>query len=202
MSTPVKKKRNPFVTILIILGGLFVLFIIIGTIGNSTPSGQATSTARSQTQAILVSPTETQMPNTATPADPAKLYEEYIAVTLGFGNRDVPRLRFIEYDAPTTGDIRISWNINDNLTEEMIKTGIQTDARDLLRAVDEGIMPFQRVILEGYFPMVDAYGNTSDEMIVHLIFNKETVDKISWEGFLYENIYNIADNAVLAPAIQ
>lgn len=202
---PAHKKMKILPLILIILAVLFVLCFIIGLISNGSPSGKATATARSLTQTVEAIPTQTPVPTAAEPTatfDPISAYDQYISNVLGSGNRNVPRLRSIDFDMPSTGDIRISWNINDNLTEDLIKTGIQLDATDLLQAVDEGSIPFQRVILEGYFPMVDAYGKTTDEMVVHLIYNKDTIDKIQWSNFLYTNIYLIADKAVLAPAVQ
>lgn len=200
-----RKKMKPIVIILIILAALFVLCLIIGLISSGSPSGKATSTARSMTETIAAIPTETPIPTAAIPTptfDPQAGLRKGLTVVLGSSNRNVERLRSLVFDVPNPGDVYIEWSINDNLTEDLIKASIKSDATELLKFIDQVGYPYNNVILYGYFPLVDVYGKSTEENVVKLVFYPATIQKIEWYGFNFENIYTIADESEIAPAVQ
>ncbi len=45
-----------------------------------------------------------------------------------------------------------------------------------------------------YFPVTDAYGNTTYDAVINAYFSAETRQKINWDGFLSENLPIIADS--------
>jgi len=138
-------------------------------------------------------PTRTRPP-TAT-LEPRAALKAEIERELGHGNRNVPTLTELNFDDPELGAIFIHWAINDNLTENLIKFGAKSDATDILKAVAMSGLDYTYVILSGSFPLVDQFGNTNERNVVNLTFNKDTVDRINWENFLTDNIYQVADEA-------
>ena len=86
----------------------------------------------------------------------------------------------------------------------MIVTGIQGDIADMLRLVSQsGLLPdYQFVTISGKFPLVDKFGNTSNNIVITTAYNRSTIDKINWDNFLYTNILDIADDIYIHPTLQ
>lgn len=98
--------------------------------------------------------------------------------------------------------LSIDFNISDNLSTEMIVDGAKIDVMQILRALhDEGIS-YATVDITGRFSMRDRYGNSSIQDVVELRYSKESLDRINWSNFLWEDMYAIADDAWLHPAFQ
>lgn len=98
--------------------------------------------------------------------------------------------------------IDIQWAINDNLTENMIKTGARIDIADMLQAIDETGVSYELINFEGTFSMVDRLGNAREETVVWATYDAETVAKINWPNFLTDNVYNVAASSKRHPAFQ
>jgi hypothetical protein len=198
----------------------FSLIILIALVGCSTPASTPdvaaiyTSVAgtmiaqmptRPPTSTVAPLPTNTLAP-TNTPAatlDAKSSLKVAIQTALGTSDRNIPRIRGISFDAFETGDIFVEWSINDNLTESMIKFGARDDVNKVLKAVADSGFNYTSVALQGYFPMQDAYGNSSEDMVLNLIYKKTTVDKINWANFDLNNVYIIADDpSYVVPAFQ
>lgn len=98
--------------------------------------------------------------------------------------------------------LSIDFNISDNLSTEMIVDGAKIDVMEILRALhDEGIS-YATVDITGRFSMRDRYGNSSIQDVVELRYSKESLDRINWSNFLWEDMYAIADDVWLHPAFQ
>jgi hypothetical protein len=98
--------------------------------------------------------------------------------------------------------LSIDFNISDNLSSEMIVDGAKIDVMQILRALhDEGIS-YASVDITGRFSMRDRYGNSSIQDVVELRYSKESLDRINWSNFLWEDMYAIADDVWLHPAFQ
>ncbi|KAB2337670.1 hypothetical protein F7731_08745 [Cytobacillus depressus] len=52
------------------------------------------------------------------------------------------------------------------------------------------------------FPLVDQYGNSEDGTIAKVEISKETLDKINFKNFVYNQIPNIADEYWEHPAVS
>lgn len=199
--------------ILIIIAVIIFLCVIISIISSSTPSAKATATAK--VAATLTAkptatpiptetpvPTETPIPLPTNTLEPRAAVKHEIMNALGSGNRDVPRLTELTFDDPEPGDLIVKWAINDNLTEGLIRHGARMDATYILQAIDQSGYDYTYITMIGTFPLIDAYGNTEEKQVVSLIFEKATVEKINWEGFINDNIYVIADGSVIHPLFQ
>lgn len=81
----------------------------------------------------------------------------------------------------------------DNLTNKMIKTGMLMNTKDILQTLqlrDD----ISEITFFWSFPLVDAYGNTSEDTIMKVNISKETLGKINFERFDYNSIPDIADD--------
>ncbi len=166
----------------------------------------STNTTNTIAPTNMPSPTSTSAPkNTVTPADPKTALKDTIAAALGSGDRNVPRIRGISFDAFETGDVFVEWEINDNLTNDLIKFGAADDCTKIAKAIAKSGFQYTHLTLQGYFPMQDVYGNSNDAMVINLTYSKATLDKVNWDNFILQNIYKIADTDVtdfVSPAFQ
>ena len=90
--------------------------------------------------------------------------------------------------------ISVQFAINDNLTEDLIRFGARHDVYKILKAVHDSGLDYNFVGVVGTFPMNDAYGNTSEDKVVRLSYDRATIDKINWDGFNYaDDMFKIAD---------
>jgi hypothetical protein len=142
---------------------------------------------------------------TASPAatlDSKAVLRENIVQVLGTDDRKIPRLTKISYSVPETGDITITWAINDNAFQNSTKADAQIDATNILKVLENSNTRFIYVILIGNVSMQDKYGNVAKIRAMSLGFNKSKLDKINWEDFQPSDIYNLADVADIADEWQ
>ncbi|UOE93884.1 hypothetical protein [Alkalihalobacillus sp. LMS39] len=100
-----------------------------------------------------------------------------------------------DYDIDTDASIiSVGINASDNLTRNMIRTGVLMDTTNLVQAIHEVAPEGYDVALEFYFPSVDAYGNEGTMLIANVSFYEETLDKINWDNFLHGNVPTVADH--------
>lgn len=88
--------------------------------------------------------------------------------------------------------ILVKLNANENLTNKMTKGGMFEDTSDALKALSK----FKNTSIYRvwwYYPLVDTYGNESDDVVMKLELSNETLKKINWDNFLSKNYPNIAD---------
>ncbi|MCM3713375.1 hypothetical protein M3202_04695 [Alkalihalobacillus oceani] len=83
-------------------------------------------------------------------------------------------------------------NAKSNLTNNMVRTGILMEAAELMQAlfVDDNI---HDVTVNWHLPLTDAYGNTEPGMVFRVSLERETYEKINWDGFDHNNFETVAD---------
>lgn len=117
-------------------------------------------------------------------------YKLNAAVKKAIG-KDKEKLVELTYDE--SQNIYVKFKGDDNLTANMIVTGIQGDIKGILENVKKSEVPFNDINVVATFPMVDQYGNESEDDVVDLLYTKATVDKINFDNFLTDNVYSVAD---------
>ncbi|SFE59169.1 hypothetical protein [Alteribacillus iranensis] len=90
---------------------------------------------------------------------------------------------------------------SDNLTTNMIRTGMWIDTASVLEDLD-GVEGIDTITFNIQFPMVDQYGAESLDIVMKLSFDKETRDRINWNNFLHDNIPNISQDYWEHPAFR
>jgi len=187
------KNRNIFIIGGIVSGGIIIVClclaaVVIGdykeTIGIATPRTQGA------TQASTL-PTSTAIPQPTAALSALDALKEAISATLGDGNRNVRRLNSLTMD--DIDGISVQFAINDNLNEDLIRLGARRDVFRILELVHDSRIGYSSVGIVGTFPMKDSYGNVTEGKVVSLLYKKATIDKINWDGFDYDNMFEIAD---------
>ena len=102
---------------------------------------------------------------------------------------------FDDEKTEATGDkmITVNANASDNLTANLIRTSILTKSSDLLK----GLQPrtdISQVCILWSFPLVDSYGNTSNQVVMKILVLKESLDKINFENFDWNNFPTISED--------
>lgn len=144
-------------------------------------------------------PTETPQPTPAAPLSPEDQLQVDIENVLNKSNRDVPRITEI---SSSTGVINIKFTINDNLSEDMIKSGAKMDIADILKAVAQNGVEYNLINIEGTFSMIDQLGNSEEKTVAWATYDSATVSQINWDNFQWKNVYNIATTAKQVEAFQ
>jgi hypothetical protein len=118
-----------------------------------------------------------------------------IEAALGDGNRGVERVSDFRNSSGTAGQVYVKFAINDNLSDNLRAGGAQLDCTNILKAIAQSGATYGSVRIVGTFPTKDVYGNVKETEVVRLDFDAGTVKKINWDGFLYKDIYTIANSA-------
>jgi hypothetical protein len=198
------KKRN------IIIGIIFIIVILcIVVIALPSPSKESTTettdTEKVAEQVATNTPEPTETEETKDTPEPIEKIKSLVINVLGSSNRDVPRLSDLIWDEASS-EIVVTFAGQDNLTDSMITTGIQMDITDILNVIynSNTPIPYNNICVVATFPLVDKYGNASEENVVIATYSRETLEKINWENFLTDNIFMISDQDTLFlhPAIN
>lgn len=92
--------------------------------------------------------------------------------------------------------------ISDNFTAGLRTTQAQIDTIEILKYAAAEYPTVARVWVQGSFPMVDQYGNTSTDVILNVGYDKATIDKINFDGINPDNIWEIRDAGTVHPELQ
>lgn len=176
---PQKKPGGCLKTVL----GLVCIIFVIGIIGNACGSdddkSSSSSSSSSRSSAASASPRTSATPTTTeAPKPPAN------------------------YTTGADGSVVAAFAIHDNFTEGMIKSGARYDTIDILKYAKLNYPSAPQVEVKGSFPMKDAYGNTSTDTVIDLVYLKSTIDQINFDGVDKDKIWEIADSGVVYPAFR
>jgi hypothetical protein len=87
----------------------------------------------------------------------------------------------------------------DNLTTKLIKGGMHKAIYDVMSENRNPPVDFDFLIS---FPLIDAKGNSSQEIVMKVTFYSDTMKKINWNEFLHIDIENAADRYWEHPAFS
>jgi hypothetical protein len=168
---------------------------------------------RTNTPGPSPTPTETPLPTATIPPtatkpptatqSPETILRNLLQDALGSGNRDIPRIK--EVSVGYLGDpgiLFVNFAINDNLSESWIKRGARIDTMDIVEAIASEGFEYTEIWIEGTFSMVDVYGNTEEDEVIKVFYDRDTVELINWDNFISDNIYIVADDVWIHPAFQ
>ena len=117
--------------------------------------------------------------------------------TLGTSNRTVQRVRALAING---GRVELDIAFNMNLTTGMTLFGVKRDVCDVLQALRRSEFAFDSVTITGTLPLVDKYGRESEDEVVKAVYLAHTANRINWDNFLCENVFDVADTVWLHPA--
>jgi hypothetical protein len=96
--------------------------------------------------------------------------------------------------------VQVAFTIQDNLTANLVRDGAKLDVLDILKAVQASGYSYDEIAIRATTSLTDVYGNTREGEVLRVSYNRATVDRINWSGFLSSNVFDIADSLWLHPA--
>jgi len=129
---------------------------------------------------------------------------EYVAITsiktaLRTDNPHAPRVIAFTSADEEKCDMLVSWVIVGTSTDSNINAdNVRDDTTRIIRAIAQNDFRYTCVVLEAYWPTSE----TTDKLVVKLIYKKSTVDMINWNTFTSDDIYIIADSSFVDSAFQ
>lgn len=115
-------------------------------------------------------------------------------------NNDDERIVDLTFNEDS-GFVRIVLAGDDNLTNNLTKVGLLSDAADAFpilfkdNAVKDAMISIQ-------LPLVDQYGNSEDGEVMAMELDRKTHEKINYENFNPENFETVAKNYFEHPALN
>lgn len=217
-----RSKRGKVVVVILLL---FFSCMICGMIGTLFDTDEPAAEVASETSVDRTSvPTRTKAPSptprstktprpTRTPVPtepptaipvPEEDIERVVREVLGTGNRDdVKRVKVVIVEETNgTYHVTVEWAINNNLTEDMIRSGARRDVVHVGEALSEGGWPIYALTMAGSFSLVDVYGNAKETNVVKVAYSEETFGKINWTAIDFDNIYLVADSKAIHRLFQ
>jgi len=111
-----------------------------------------------------------------------------------------PRVR-VFYDAEDEEFVRVSWDLDDSLSEEEQKYAAREEATVLLRAIKEfSGLDDERIILRAFLPDPDDPDDTI--RVVRLEFERATLDGIDFDTVDPLTIFELADESDIDPSLE
>ena len=120
---------------------------------------------------------------------------------IGPSNRDVERIIRADYSVDE-GRLTVQWSINDNLSEDFIRGGAKLDIVAMLEVLQVSGFEYSEVLFSGRFPLVDSFGNSEETQVVAARYARDDVNRINFEGFLFENAYDLTVDLYLHPTFR
>jgi|GEM_PF-6358460 len=96
----------------------------------------------------------------------------------------------------------IDFNPANNLTANLVGTSAKNDVLKILSAVKEMSLGYGLYKIRGIFPLADEYGNTEEKVVIYLIYKREKIQRINFEGMKSENVFKIADVKEIHPQFE
>lgn len=85
----------------------------------------------------------------------------------------------------------IKFKGSESLSSKMTVKGMYMDISNVLKGIQKDINV--NVDINVTYPLQDSYGNISEDIVIKATFNNETIRKINFDNFDYNNIPSIAD---------
>lgn len=141
---------------------------------------------------------EPEEPDTTEPNEPEApaTLEELIDAAIDKANAEKEEVKLVDTESEESPDekrVEIYLAGSDNLTTNMIRKGMWMKTSTILEAL-QSCEDISEIVTTWSFPMIDAYGNSFEDTVMIITVSKATLDKINFEGFLWENLPDIADD--------
>ena len=122
---------------------------------------------------------------------PEKRITSFINKELGKEtNNDKKRIVSVEN---TGSGFAIVLNADSNLTTNLTRTSMLIDASDIFEELQGYDDITGDVVVAFMLDLVDQYGNTETGRVLSIRLTHETLEKINFENFNYDNYKNIAE---------
>ncbi len=102
-----------------------------------------------------------------------------------------------------SGVLFIQFDIADSMTKGLTTKGAQDDTVALLEAADDSGIDFDKVFIQGYFPMTDQYGETDDSMILNVGYTPSIIEQINFDNpTVRDTIWDIREQGMVHQELE
>lgn len=164
-----------------------VVVVLLVFLGITSPSSDSNSSQ--PTSNTNVSQTQTrQNEQKSEPAKPLSEEDQIRNIVSnqlkGNNNMDKQYIRKIDVVEQVNGGwgVFVEYNADDNLTTNLRKTGIEKTMSEIYIALYTSNKDIRSASVAAYFPLVDRYGNESEDVIYKSILDKTEADKVNWNA--------------------
>ena len=148
-------------------------------------------------------PIATPIPPTSRPPTPnPKLsVDGIVRKVLGRSDRGVAKVKDVK--VRRDGLVVVEWAIDNYGSNSGLCLAGSSAARDIANVAEalSAVGFCQGLVMSGSFPVTDVYGNTDEVTVISVELEAATLARINWEVFSYPNIYEVADELYLHPAL-
>lgn len=96
----------------------------------------------------------------------------------------------------------VEFDVGDGYSEAYIRDRARREVVALLRGVRRSGVDRSSVSIRGYAPLQDAYGNTSTEQVINLLYDAPTLERINFSSVDPDDIYLLADLSDVHPLFR
>ncbi|GIN10136.1 hypothetical protein J26TS2_00030 [Shouchella clausii] len=176
-----------------------IVFIIIGIIGSGS-SNESESPVSAKPEPKKEEVIEEDIDDTEEelvdkepePQDPIDIARGIVLDVLG--EDSLENIEVNDYPENGSKVVLLTLNGSDNLTQNLIYKGMLMDSSDLAERFKNSDLEIHDLMMSWQMPLVDTYGNEEDGEVLRINLSGETLDKINFDNFLFENFPSIADN--------
>jgi len=117
-----------------------------------------------------------------------KIKQSVTAVLAGETNNGKEKLKSVEVDpdpasektASPTYSVTVSFNADDNLTNNLTRKGIESEMSDIYQVIYSNYKDVSSTQVAAYLDVVDQYGNTENSVVYTTILDQDVGYKINW----------------------
>jgi len=96
-------------------------------------------------------------------------------------------------ESPDDCGVEIYLKGKDNLSTNLIRSGMWVQANDILKEL-QSRSEIAQVCIFWSFPLIDSYGNSKDENVMKILIKRETLQNINFDNFDWNKFPEIADD--------
>jgi hypothetical protein len=133
-----------------------------------------------------------------------KIATDSLGSTNNKNKNRIEKITVLDNIATDTSDdkvVNFILNADDGFSNETIRDAMLMDTRKLLKELAK----YKEISLADItwkFPMLDSYGNESQQKIMSIKISDTNMKKINWDNFLYKNIPNVSDSYWEHPVLK
>lgn len=131
------------------------------------------------------------------PKPPSSKEDEIKAAVAGVINPE--NIETINY-APYNNFILIKFRESPNITHNMTVNDMYIRTKNILKTLKP--LTDMNIGINIVYPLEDRYGNSMDVIVIKATYSHETLQKINFDKFQYENIPKVADEWWNHPAVN
>lgn len=165
-----------------------VLILIIGAIGNMIDPVEEKETSPVVTNEQK--PKEEPVKDTIVKEE--KKEEDLKTIAEGLTKKYLEDVELVKFNEDN-GFLLIKGKGKENISNDYTVKGFKMSIFNIMNKIHEQ-KDIKTLAFNITYPLVDKYGNSSEQIVLKVEFSRSTLDKINYDNFDFNNIEDIADS--------